>query len=100
MNEQRMGQVDSTLALVAVLTAPNANTDRIDVIAAWMLMVDGMSLDVKPEYRGPSIHTLQAQGLVFADMATIKAIGNLRSIYEVPLDYDLAAEVAWQVNSK
>lgn len=100
MNEQRMGQVDSTLALVAVLTAPNANADRIDVIAAWLLMVDGMRLDVKPEYWGPSIHTLQAQGLVFADMTSIKAIGNLRSIYEVPLDYDLAAEVAWQVNSK
>ncbi len=90
-----MGQVNSTLALVAVLTARSANSNRIDVMAAWMLLIDVMSLDVQPEHWGSSIHSLQAQDLVFADMATIQVIGNLRSIYEVPNDYAQAAEAAW-----
>lgn len=90
-----MGQVNSTLALVAVLTARSANSNRIDVMAAWMLFVDVMNIDVQPECWGASIHSLQAQNLVFADMATIQVIGNLHSIYEVPADYAQAAEVVW-----
>lgn len=90
-----MGQVNSTLTLVAVLSARGANSNRIDVMAAWMLFVDVMSIDVQPECWGASIHSLQAQNLVFADMATIQVIGNLHSIYEVPTDYGQAAEAAW-----
>lgn len=94
-NEQHMRQVNSTLALVAVLTAPSANSNRIDAMAAWMQLFDVMGLDIQPEHWGPSIHSLQAQNLVFADMATIQVIGNLHSIYEVPTDYGQAAETAW-----
>ena len=93
--QKHMGHVDSTLALVAVLMSPAANSNRIDVMAAWMRVVEGLNLDVQPDYWGPSIHALQAQHLVFADMATIQVIGNLPSIYEVPNDYVQAAEAAW-----
>lgn len=90
-----MGQIKSTLALVAVLSASKANSSRIDVMAAWMRVVDRLGLDVKPEQWGPSIHALQGDNLVFASMASIAPIGDLRSFFEVPADYAQAAEVAW-----
>lgn len=96
--DQSKGQTASTLVLIAVLTSSEATSNRIDVIAAWMNVIDLLGLNVLPEQWGPSIHALQAENLVYASMTSIAPIGDLLLAYEVPADYAHAAEMAWLEN--
>lgn len=96
MDGNELAQIESTLALAAVLTAPNASHERVDVMATLLRVVLELQLNAQPVHWGRSIIGMREHGLLQEDMTTIRAMPHLHGLCEVPAAYAHAAESAWE----